>query len=215
MNKIVMMLMLLFAGTASAEDTVILVHGDGSATVVTLTPNGGASRTTVSAERVIQAGAPAPNPKPNPGEPKTLREKMAVWFVDVKDADKTDNARKIAAVYQVVGQEAGNGKFENANEVGPAVGRLTDIVLGSNKDAWDEFRSKLGAELTELGKAGKLSTNEDIERVLTGIADDLDKVATGGLSGVDKARSDVAVSGIVELILRLLPLILEIIRGLR
>ncbi len=137
--------------TALADETIILMHSDGSASVVTLTADGGAKRVKVSAQRVIRTSG-SPN-DPSPPDSPSFATKVKSWYEAVTANDKPVNARKIAAVYRVVGEEAAKGTFENANEVGPTVGRLTDTVLGSDKDDWKEFRKNIGCELSSLGKS--------------------------------------------------------------
>ncbi len=58
-----------------------------------------------------------------------------------------------------------------------------------------------------------LSTAEQISEALIGIADAIDGVVAQNLSDSEEMEVEKSLSGVVAMILRLLPLILEIIRG--
>ena len=204
-------LLTLLTITANADETLILKARDGSASVLTLHADGRTTTVVVPSSRIIQTDAP-PTPTPNPDTPTPsagLDDVIRRALASVTDDNKAENARKIASIYRVISQQAAAGTFRNTSEIAPSVKRLTDMILERDAEKWAEFRRILGAELTRLGQAGQLSNTTQITATFGQIADILDKQTAGQLS----AEAEKGIASILGLILKLLPIILELIRG--
>jgi len=202
--------LLLISGMAAADETIILKRTN-SYEIVTLKTGGGTTRVVVPSDRVIDLGN-IPDPDPDPKtDGKTIAEVVGDGLKLVTDSKKEENGRKLGAIYRVLAEEAVKGTFNNTTEIPEAVKRLSDIVLGSDASKWASFRSHLGAHLSKLGAAGKLSTPEQVAAVFRQIAKALGADADSAKAlSADKGESFLS---ILTLILKFLPIILELIRG--
>lgn len=200
------------SGQVRADEVMALRHADGSLRVVTLHSAGGQTTITIPRGRVFSVTGGAPDDPRRPDDPNpgsTITDVVKTALASVSDTDKDTNAKKIAAIYETVAKEVRNGTFKNTSEIAPAVKRLTDMILDRTAlKRWESFRTILGEELTRLGKLGKLADSAAIAKTFDEIANAL-KSQSGKLS----AESEKSIMSVLLLIIKLLPLILEIIRG--
>lgn len=189
-----------------AADRICIVKDD-CVVLVTLNDDGTTETETILENRIVRLSGSV-NPPPDPPKPDSIARVVQEGVDLVTDEDKEVNAKKLAAIYALVASEARKGTFENSSEIPNATTRLIDMGLGSAAEAWKPFRSHLGRYLTEIGKKGEMSTPEKVATVFDNIAESLELLFPSAMSEEVQGSFDAW----LELLMKLLPIILEAIR---